>query len=128
MVTEITKGVKVSAEAYYQPEHSDPQNEEFVFAYRITIENFNDHPVQLLKRKWIIFDSNGEYTHVEGEGVLGRQPVLEPEESHQYVSGCNLKTELGSMEGSYLFKNKVTGTYFEVVIPKFKLVAPFKLN
>ena len=128
MVAKITDGVKVSVETTYQPEYSNPANEHFMFAYKIQIENLGDYSVQLLRRHWIIFDSSGEKREVEGEGVVGLQPVLAPGQHHEYVSGCNLKTDMGSMKGTYQMKRLVDNELFDVNIPEFILIAPFKSN
>ncbi|WP_411274097.1 Co2+/Mg2+ efflux protein ApaG [Daejeonella sp.] len=128
MVTKITDGVKISVETIYQPEYSNPANEHFMFAYRVNIENLTDKSVQLLNRNWQIFDSNGTNREVEGEGVVGQQPVIEPGDNHEYVSGCNLKTDMGSMKGSYEMERMVDGLKFRVNIPEFYLIAPYKLN
>lgn len=128
MVTKITDGVKISVETIYQPEYSNPANEHFMFAYRVNIENLTENSVQLLNRHWQIFDSNGSKREVEGEGVVGQQPVIEPGDMHEYVSGCNLKTEMGSMKGSYEMRRIVDGQNFRVNIPEFYLIAPYKLN
>lgn len=124
----ITQGVEISVETFYQYEHSNPLQGEFMFAYRITLVNHNNYTVQLLNRYWEIFDSNGENRLVEGEGVIGQQPVLSPGDSFQYVSGCNLKSELGKMSGYYVMLNFDTMSHFQVAIPTFKLEAPFKAN
>ncbi|WP_421945606.1 Co2+/Mg2+ efflux protein ApaG [Pedobacter sp.] len=128
MVTAITEGVKVSVETIYQPEYSNPANEHFMFAYRIEISNLSDYPVQLMRRQWFIFDSNSSRREVEGEGVVGLQPIIQPGESHVYVSGCNLKTDMGSMQGTYLMNRLVDDAEFEVEIPEFQLIAPYRLN
>lgn len=128
MVTKITDGVKISVETIYQPEYSNPANEHFMFAYRINIENLTEYSVQLLNRYWLIFDSNGTTREVEGEGVVGLQPVIEPGDHHEYVSGCNLKTDMGSMKGFYEMIRIVDGQKFKVNIPEFQLIAPYKLN
>lgn len=128
MITKITEGVKISVETFYQEEYSQPLNNEFMFAYRITIENGSEHTVKLLRRHWYIFDSCGVTREVEGEGVVGLQPVIEPGKSHQYVSGSHLKTELGRMHGTYLMERLIDSRQFNVNIPEFQLVAPFKLN
>ena len=128
MVTQTTNDVKVSVETVYQPEYSNPDNGHFMFAYRITIENLGDHSVQLLRRHWYIFDSNGTHREVEGEGVVGLQPVVEPGETYQYVSGCNLKTDMGNMGGTYLMMRELDHTFFEVDIPTFDLIASHRLN
>jgi ApaG protein len=128
MVTEITKGVRVSVETEYQPAYSSPSQYHFVFTYRITIENQGENTVQLLRRRWYISDAGYQTREVEGEGVVGQQPVLEPGQSHQYVSGCNLKSGIGKMFGTYLMERLVDGTRFQVAIPEFVMVAPFRLN
>lgn len=128
MVTEITEGVKVSVETNFQPEYSSPVQSHYVFSYRILIENHSHYTVQLLRRHWLICDAQGATREVEGEGVIGEQPILEPGETHEYVSGCNLKTELGKMKGSYLMERIVDGKNFRVNIPEFVMVVPFKLN
>ncbi|KQR72759.1 Co2+/Mg2+ efflux protein ApaG [Pedobacter sp. Leaf176] len=128
MVTAITDGVKVSVETIYQPEYSNPANEHFMFAYRVEIANLSDYPVQLMRRQWFIFDSNSSHREVEGEGVVGVQPIIIPGESHVYVSGCNLKTDIGSMQGKYVMNRLIDDTEFEVEIPEFQLIAPYKLN
>jgi len=128
MVNTITEGVKVSVETVYQPEYSNPANDHFMFAYKINIENVGSTAVQLLRRHWTIFDSNGTKREVEGEGVVGLQPVIEPGQSHEYVSGCNLKTDTGSMKGTYQMMRLLDGVLFDVTIPEFYLIAPYKLN
>ena len=128
MVTQITEGVKISVETIYQSEYSNPGNGHFMFAYKISIENLSEYSVQLMRRHWFIFDSNGTRREVEGDGVVGLQPVLEPGNIHQYVSGCNLKTPMGSMKGNYQMRRVVDAEEFEANIPEFYLIAPYKLN
>ncbi|ELR68682.1 ApaG protein [Fulvivirga imtechensis AK7] len=128
MVTEITKGIKVSIETEYQPAYSSPSQYHYVFTYKVTIENQSENTIQLLRRHWFIHDAGFLPREVEGEGVVGQQPILEPNQYHQYVSGCNLKSGLGKMWGYYLMERIVDGHRFEVTIPEFSMVAPFKLN
>src|ERR1700741_1326803 len=128
MTSMISEGVKVSVETFYQPDYSNPLQSEFMFAYRISIENHNSFPVKLHRRHWYIFDSNGTYREVEGEGVVGVQPVLSPGEKYQYVSGCNLRTEMGRMHGTYQMENLNNKTMFDVNIPAFEMIVPFKGN
>jgi ApaG protein len=128
MSSTTTQGVEVSVETYYQPDYSNPMSGEFMFAYRITIDNHNNFSVKLHRRHWYIFDSNGEYREVEGEGVVGVQPVLQPGERYQYVSGCNLRSEMGRMSGSYQMENLDTKRFFDVDIPAFEMIVPFKYN
>ncbi|MFD0795220.1 Co2+/Mg2+ efflux protein ApaG [Mucilaginibacter litoreus] len=128
MATTITDGVKVSVETVYQPEYSNPMNDHFMFAYKVTIENMGDYAVRLLSRHWYIFDSNGAKREVEGEGVVGMQPIIEPGNVHEYVSGCNLKTDMGSMKGEYQMERMVDRSLFNVQIPEFYLIASYRLN
>ncbi len=128
MVTEITEGVKVTVLTEYQSEYSSPLQEHFVFTYKISIENCSEYTVQLLRRHWYIHDGNGILREVEGEGVVGVQPVLEPGEHHEYVSGCNLKTSIGKMYGTYLMERIVDGKHFKVRIPEFTMIVPYRLN
>jgi len=124
----ISKGMKVSVETFYQPDYSNPQQSEFMFAYRITLENHNAFPVKLHRRHWFIFDSNGSEREVEGEGVVGVQPVLQPGENYQYVSGCNLRSEMGRMNGHYEMEDLQSKKFFNVMIPAFEMMAPMKCN
>jgi ApaG protein len=128
MVTEITQGIKVSVEAEYQPTYSSPSQYHYVFTYRVTIENQGENTIQLLRRCWLIHDAALTPREVEGEGVVGQQPILEPGQYHQYVSGCNLKSGIGKMGGTFLMERIVDGDRFNVIIPEFTMVAPFKLN
>lgn len=128
MVTEITKGIKVSVEIEYQPEYSSPSQYHYVFTYRITIENCSGNTIQLMRRHWHIHDANNGVREVEGEGVVGQQPILEPGQVHRYVSGCNLKSGIGKMNGTFLMERVVDGKHFNVVIPEFTMIVPFKYN
>jgi len=128
MVTEVTSGIKVSVETFYVPEQSLPKAMRFVFAYRITIENRSEHTIQLLRRRWFIFDSRGFTSEVEGEGVVGEQPVIAPGERYRYTSGCHLQSEAGSMKGYYTMKNTDGKKKFQVTIPEFQMLVPYRLN
>ncbi|MBL0145062.1 MAG: Co2+/Mg2+ efflux protein ApaG [Chitinophagaceae bacterium] len=123
----ITEGVKVTVETFYQPEYSNVLNNEFMFAYKITIENNNPFAIKLLRRHWHIYDSNGSFREVEGEGVVGVQPQIQPGETYEYISGCNLRSEMGKMHGLYLMQNIVNYKKFDVIIPSFEMIVPFKL-
>jgi len=128
MTSAITEGVKVSVRATYQSGYSSPSQSHFVFLYEVTIENNSEYTLQLLRRHWYIYDSIGEIREVEGEGVIGKQPVIEPGMSHKYMSGCNLKTNIGKMRGTYLMERQIDGKVFEVEIPEFTLVPDYILN
>jgi ApaG protein len=124
----ITEEMKVSAEAFYLPNHSSPLAENYIFGYRITIENLSHYPMQLLKRKWEIWDSDGSVSEENEEGVQGQQPVLLGGEKYQYVATCHLKTEMGRIRGSYLFDNLHTHLLHRIYAPEFEMIAPFKNN
>jgi ApaG protein len=128
MVQQITDGVSITVETFYQPAQSNPVNSEYLFAYRITIENQGPNPVQLIRRHWHIFDSNGSYREVDGEGVVGQQPIIEPGNSYQYVSAANLRSDMGKMYGTYQMENLYNKKIIQVQIPEFQLIAPFKMN
>ncbi len=128
MVSKISEGITISVETFYQPEYSNPSANEFMFAYRITIDNKNEYPVKLLRRHWFIYDSTGNLREVEGEGVVGVQPRINPGENYQYISGCNLQTEMGKMYGTYQMENCNNGKQFKAIIPAFEMTVPFKMN
>ncbi|TKD50115.1 Co2+/Mg2+ efflux protein ApaG [Sphingomonas baiyangensis] len=118
-----TRGIVVRTSVSYLPEQSDPERGRWFWAYHIRIENEGDGAVQLLTRHWIITDGRGLRHAVEGEGVVGEQPMIAPGASFDYVSGCPLSTPTGSMQGAYQMLGE-DGETFDVAIPKFALVAP----
>ena len=128
MIQHVTEGVSITVETFYQPEQSNPLNADYLFAYRITIENMSAVPVKLLTRHWHIIDSNGQHREVEGEGVVGMQPIISPGEAYSYMSAANLHSDMGKMYGSYTMENLYNKKLFTVTIPEFELVTPFKLN
>jgi ApaG protein len=128
METQITNGIRISVETFYQEMHSDVKENRYVFAYRITIDNQNDYTVQLLRRYWQITNGYGAVREVEGEGVIGQQPILLPNTSHQYTSWSDISTDIGKMSGHYLMERRSDGTEFLVQIPEFKLIVPSKYN
>ena len=128
MVKIKTHNIEISVEVKYWPESSVPGENHYFFIYFITIENKSGLTVQLLRRHWDIFDSIGDYRVVEGDGVVGETPVLEPGQKFEYNSGCNLTSDLGSMKGYYIFLNTLDYKEFKVDIPKFDLVVPARLN
>ena len=119
----ITDGITVRVAANFLPEQSQAEAGKWFWVYHIRIENHSKRTVQLLTRHWKITDARGMINYVEGDGVVGEQPVLQPGQSHDYVSGCPLSTAQGSMEGHYTFQAE-QGELFEVAIPFFPLEAP----
>ncbi|MGZ4044445.1 MAG: Co2+/Mg2+ efflux protein ApaG [Bacteroidia bacterium] len=128
MVKTTTNNIEISVEVKYWSQQSMPRENHYFFVYFITIENKGDTSVQLLRRHWDIVDSNSEKRTVDGEGVVGETPVIEPGEKFEYNSGCNLMTEIGTMSGYYTMVRLVDMEEFKVTIPKFEMVVPAKLN
>ncbi len=124
----VTHGIKISVETKFQSEHSVVEQHHYLFSYHITIENKSEYTVQLISRHWDIFDSNSEHSAVDGEGVVGEQPILEPGEMFEYESACSLTTDIGRINGSYMMERKIDKTRFQVVIPEFELIVPQRLN
>jgi ApaG protein len=122
-----TDGVTVRVSVSYLPEQSEPERGRWFWAYHIRLENEGEESVQLLTRHWVITDGRGARHSVEGEGVVGEQPVIEPGASFDYVSGCPLATPSGAMQGSYQMVRE-DGAVFAVEIPRFSLFAPAVLN
>lgn len=119
-----TRQVRVVVEASFLPEQSNPDAHEFVWAYRIQIENHGAGPVQLVSRTWRITDASGRVLVVQGKGVVGEQPVLQPGEAFEYTSGTPLETPTGFMAGEYHMLAPATGERFDVAIPAFSLDSP----
>ena len=118
-----TGGVTVRVSVSYLPEQSEPRRGRWFWAYHIRIENGGEGAVQLLTRHWTVTDGRGARHTVEGEGVVGEQPLIAPGASFDYVSGCPLATPTGAMQGSYRVVGE-DGTTFDVEIPRFPLIAP----
>lgn len=114
-------------ESYFVPEQSDAVLDRYVFAYRIRISNESDVTVQLTRRHWIISEGDGTVREVEGEGVVGEQPIMAPGETHEYMSGAILAGPTGSMHGTYEMRRE-DGTGFQARIPKFDLKMPRTLH
>lgn len=123
----LTDGVRVSVRARYSAEHSDPRRSEWFFLYTIRISNESADTVQLTDRHWYIVDGSGETEEVQGPGVVGEQPVLEPGRAFEYTSGCPLTTPFGSMSGTYRMQRS-DGTEFEAEIGLFELVQPVAIH
>lgn len=128
MVQQITKGIKISVDTTFEGTFHKDYKIHFAFGYLITIENQSKDSVQLTSRFWTIKDALNSTEIVEGEGVIGKKPVLKPGESHSYNSGCLLNSPFGSMSGHYNMVNFTSTKKFKVTIPNFKLSAPFALN
>lgn len=130
MYTKTTKKISITVNPYFLEDQSEPEDQHYVWAYQVTINNLSKQQVQLKNRYWKIIDSNGIKQEVKGEGVVGEQPILNPGEKFEYTSGTPLNTPSGFMEGHYEMETK-SGSIFEASIPQFSLDSPFisdKLN
>ena len=121
---ETTGGVTVSVRPSFLEAESDPAAGQFIWSYHIRLTNGRSEPVQLIDRRWTIVDARGRVEEVRGPGVVGAQPVLGPQESFDYVSGCPLATPSGLMHGHFGFID-AAGEPFAVVIPAFSLDSPY---
>ena len=119
--------IEVTVITAYLPEHSNPENEQYTFAYNITVQNYSDTTVQLLSRHWLITDANNDVQEVYGEGVVGEQPVILPGSRFRYSSGATLATPVGSMQGEYHIITQ-GGKIFDVPIAPFSLNDPSAVN
>lgn len=127
MVDSLQNNIKVDVETQYIEEQSNPEQNYFVFAYTITIQNQGQQTAQLLTRHWIITDSNHKVHEVRGDGVVGEQPVLKPGEKFVYTSGTMLETSVGTMKGSYQMESD-DGSQFDAIIQEFVLSIPRALH
>ena len=124
----ITNDIKVSVIPEYDTFNSFPANNKFVFRYNIIIENLSNEAVMLMKRNWLIYDVGYGFTEVKGDGVIGLTPEIQPGEKFKYFSNVMLRSGMGSMQGSYSFRNILTQETFESDIPKFDLVSEVMCN
>ncbi|WP_298427241.1 Co2+/Mg2+ efflux protein ApaG [Rhodoblastus sp.] len=125
MYSATTFDIKITATPNFAPERSDPAMERFFWTYTIEIANHGDIQVQLLERFWRITDANGKVETVQGPGVVGETPIIEPGDSFSYTSGCSLTTASGLMSGSYRMVD-ANGHAFDVEIPAFSLDSPME--
>lgn len=119
--------IDVTVATRYLPDQSQPEQNRFAFAYKITIANNGSVPAQLLSRHWIITDGDGNVQEVRGDGVVGEQPLINPGDQHVYTSGTLLNTRVGSMQGSYQMLAE-DGRHFDAPIAPFRLAVPGALH
>lgn len=122
-----TRGIRVEVESMYVEERSEPRDSYFFFAYHVRVSNQGTQPARLISREWIITDSDGNVERVEGPGVVGEQPLLQPGESFEYTSFCPLRTSVGSMQGQYIMQ-MTEGETFRAEIAPFTLAVPGVVN
>ncbi|WP_322549737.1 Co2+/Mg2+ efflux protein ApaG [Flavobacterium psychraquaticum] len=128
MVSQITRGIKISVLTSFEGTYFRNYKIHFAFTYQITIENQSKDSVQLNSRHWEIYDALNDLDTVDGEGVIGKKPVIKPGEAFSYSSGCLLASPIGAMKGHFNMVNFTSTKTFKVLIPTFKLSAPFAIN
>ena len=128
MATQVTHDIRITVQVGFAAEQSDPKLGHFLFNYRIRIENRGTRTVQLVRRNWRIIDSLSGTRQVEGPGVVGETPVLEPGTSFTYTSFCDLRSSCGRMLGSYTMRHVDDDSVFQVTIPPFDLLYPWSAN
>jgi len=128
MIQQITRGIKISVETDYEGSFIKDNITHYAFTYRIKIENQGKSSVQLLTRHWKIIEALNKTQYVNGNGVVGKKPVINPDEVHKYRSGCLLTSAMGAMKGAYIMIDFTSTKKFNVEIPPFKLSASFVLN
>jgi ApaG protein len=127
-LSQVSSGIRISVLSRFEPGVSNPASESYVFSYHIFIQNDNEYAVKLTRRHWFIFDSCGIESEVEGAGVIGETPVIEPNTVYQYSSGCSLRSPFGTMQGYYSMEVQGGIRTFRVQVPKFILQVPYLLN
>ena len=128
MVSQITRGIKISVLTSFEGTYFKNYKIHYAFTYHVTIENQSKDSVQLNSRHWEIYDALNDMEMVDGEGVIGKKPVLKPGETYTYSSGCLLSSPIGAMKGHFNMVNFTSTRSFKVEIPAFKLGVPFALN
>ncbi len=124
MYSKTTNGITVTVKPYFLDDQSSPQEGHYVWAYQVNIKNLSSNTIKLNHRNWVIIDANGKIMNIQGEGVVGEFPVLQPGESFEYTSGTPLKTTNGFMQGFYLMSQN-NGEQLKIDIPTFSLDSPY---
>ena len=126
-VAQNDSGIEITTRTKYLEMQSDPATNSYAFSYTITIRNNRAEPVRLLNRHWIITDQNNKIEEVRGKGVVGQQPVIQPEGTFEYSSGTIIASEIGDMRGSYTMET-MAGEQFEAPVPLFVLAIPSMIH
>ena len=124
MYSKTTKKINITVKPYYLEDQSEPEDQHYVWAYKVIIDNQGNEKVQLVNRHWKIIDANGTLQEVRGKGVVGEQPILNPGEKFEYTSGTPLKTTNGIMQGFYIMSQN-NGEQLKIDIPTFSLDSPY---
>ncbi len=124
MYSKTTNGITVTVTPYFLDDQSSPKEGHFVWAYQVIIKNSSSKTMKLNHRNWVIIDANGKIMNIQGEGVVGEFPILQPGESFEYTSGTPLKTNNGFMQGFYIMTQN-NGEQIKIDIPAFSLDSPY---
>jgi len=119
--TQTTMGIRVTVTPQYLADRSDPEQGAYAYSYTVDLENLGPHPVQLKNRHWKVFSKAVQIADIKGEGVIGEQPVINPNETFRYTSWTMIPDTIGSMKGTYTFLSE-TGEFLDVEIPEFMLI------
>ena len=128
MIQQVTRGIKITVDTDYNGSFLKDNVLHFAFAYQIEIENQSKSSVQLLTRHWKIIETMNKNQYINGTGVKGKKPIINPGEVHKYKSGCLLSSAFGAMKGTYTMIDLSSSKIFKVEIPLFKLSTLFFLN
>ena len=128
MLQLLTSGIRVSVKVFFEGTYFKNNILNYSYSYHVTIENQRKEAVQLQSRHWVIINSLGPETIIDGEGVMGKKPVIYPSKTFSYKSGSLISSSIGAMRGHYNFINLATTKKFKAYIPKFKLSPAFALN
>lgn len=123
----LTQGIRVQVQSEYSPSRSAPKDGHWFFLYTITITNEGTEAATLVHRQWVITNAKGEVSEVQGPGVVGEQPRLEPGNTFEYTSACPLETSFGTLAGTYTFERE-GGERFDAEVPTFSLAMPYAIN
>lgn len=127
MIQQQSPSITCQVHTRYIKEQSQPEKSRYIFAYTITIRNLSQQTVQLISRRWLITDANGKQLTIEGDGVVGEQPVIEPMQEYTYTSGTALETPVGVMQGHYVMLDEQSEQFIAEVAP-FRMAIPNILN
>ena len=127
-IQSIDKNISISIQTIYLPQYSNETESIYAFGYFIAIQNLNEEDVQLLARRWVIENADGEKRIIQGEGVVGQQPFFTSQEKFEYNSWAQISTPVGSMQGTFTMCYIASSETFEVLIPTFSLIKPDILN
>jgi len=124
----ITNGIKITVISRFEPKHSSINESRYVFSYNIKIQNESDYTIKVLRRHWYILDSNCNKREVQGDGIVGEQPIIRPGDYHEYTSWCPFNSEIGMMSGFLTVRREIDQELLDIMVPDFTMCALPRLN